>query len=165
MKNDFKQFTKRITVNATPQQIYNAWTTQEGLEQWFLKLAEFTTPDGRLRKRNEHCKKGDVYKWLWFGYPDSVFEAREIIDSNGTDSFKFVFSAECNVTVVIKQEAGETICQLVQDMLMDDIDKREALYSDCGTGWTFYLANLKSILEGGIDLRNKNDAVSNVVNS
>jgi hypothetical protein len=26
----------------------------------------------------------------------------------------------------------------------------------CQLGWTFYLANLKSVIEGGVDLRNKN---------
>ena len=35
----------------------------------------------------------------------------------------------------------------------------------CLGGWTFYLANLKSYLEGGVDLRNKNLALNNMVNS
>lgn len=30
---------------------------------------------------------------------------------------------------------------------------------------TFYLANLKSILEGGVDLRNKNEALKKMLNS
>lgn len=32
------------------------------------------------------------------------------------------------------------------------------------TGWTFYLANLKSILEGGIDLRNRNPDAGEMLN-
>jgi hypothetical protein len=35
----------------------------------------------------------------------------------------------------------------------------------CGEGWTFYLTNLKSILEGGVDLRNKEMKLKNVINS
>jgi hypothetical protein len=33
------------------------------------------------------------------------------------------------------------------------------------TGWTFYLANLKSVLEGGLDLRNKNARLQRLVNA
>jgi hypothetical protein len=32
-------------------------------------------------------------------------------------------------------------------------------------GWVFYLANLKSFPEGGIDLRNKNEKLKSVINS
>lgn len=32
-------------------------------------------------------------------------------------------------------------------------------------GWTFYLTNLKSILEGGFNLRNKNNKLGDVVNT
>ena len=35
----------------------------------------------------------------------------------------------------------------------------------CREGWVFYLANLKSIQEGGIDLRNKNPGIKKVINS
>jgi hypothetical protein len=35
----------------------------------------------------------------------------------------------------------------------------------CKTGWTFYLANLKSLMEGGIDLRNKNEKIQRVINA
>ena len=44
-------------------------------------------------------------------------------------------------------------------------DEKLRLYIGCGEGWTFYLANLKSMLEGGIDLRNKNDKIKGVINS
>ena len=40
-----------------------------------------------------------------------------------------------------------------------------SIYVDCSYGWTFFLANLKSVLEGGIDLRNRNVDIKNVVNS
>ncbi len=38
-------------------------------------------------------------------------------------------------------------------------------FIECGKGWTFYMTNLKSILEGGIDLRNKIESVKNVINA
>lgn len=35
----------------------------------------------------------------------------------------------------------------------------------CTKGWNFYLTNLKSLLEGGIDLRNRNKGLKEVINS
>ena len=50
---------------------------------------------------------------------------------------------------------------------------RKALFSDktgkekskdtAIEGWIFYLANLKSVLEGGLDLRNKRMEITNVI--
>jgi hypothetical protein len=78
---------------------------------------------------------------------------------------QFGFSRGCIVTVSIKQENGETICELVQDMPMDDETEQQYFYIECGRGWTFYMSNLKSILEGGLDLRNKNADLKQVINA
>jgi uncharacterized protein YndB with AHSA1/START domain len=161
----WKTFTRRITINRAKEIIYRAWATQAGLENWFLRLAEFTKPDGRTRDRNESVQTGDTYKWLWWGYDDSVAEVNNILDANGNDMVRFGFSGGCIVTVTVKEEAGENICELVQEMPMEDESEQRYFYIECGRGWTFYMANLKSILEGGIDLRNKNVLVQNVINA
>jgi uncharacterized protein YndB with AHSA1/START domain len=162
---DWREFVKRITIRAQPGVIYNAWTTQEGLESWFLRLAEFTTEDGAVRKRNDAVQKGDHYRWLWFGYDDSFAEENKILSADGKDRFEFVFSGGCLVTVTVKQEDGETICELRQTMPMEDESEQRHFFIECGKGWTFYMTNLKSILEGGIDLRNKNMNIQNVINA
>ena len=77
MHPNWSQFTKRIPIEAGIQTVYNAWTSQEELEKWFLRKAEFTRPDGSLRKRNESIEKGDEFLWIWHGYPDDVFEKKE----------------------------------------------------------------------------------------
>jgi uncharacterized protein YndB with AHSA1/START domain len=162
---NWDQFTKRITIRATPREIYRAWTTQEGIESWFLRLSEFRTKDGVVRTRSEAIGRGDHYKWLWFGYDDSVVEEREILFANGEDELEFSFSGGCIVNVKMIVEENETICQLMQTMPMDDKNEQRYFFIECGKGWTFYMANLKSILEGGIDLRNKNVNIKNVVNA
>ena len=122
-------------------------------------------PDGTLRKRNEPVQKGDRYKWLWFGYDDTIAEEKQILFSNGKDELEFTFSGGCIVRVTIKQEEGELICELQQTMPMDDEAEQRYFFIECGKGWTFYMANLKSILEEGIDLRNKNEKILNVINA
>ena len=165
MPYNWKQFTKRIPINASAKAIYAAWTTQQGLESWFLRIAQFTKADNTLRRKNSHAEAGDIYKWLWYGYDDTVVEEREILSANGWDLLKFSFSGGCIVTVSIKQEGTETICELVQDMPMEDEDEQQHFFIDCGNGWGFYMANLKSVLEGGLDLRNKNMNLKEVINA
>lgn len=60
-------------------------------------------------------------------------------------------------------ESGESILRLDQFEIGSDDDRN--IFLGCGEGWTFYLANLKSILEGGMDLRNKNEKIRAVINS
>jgi uncharacterized protein YndB with AHSA1/START domain len=117
---DWKQFVKRITINATAAEIYKAWSTQEGMESWFLRLAEFRKSGGELRKPNEPFQKDDQYKWLWFGYSDDVAEENRILFANGIDQLQFIFSGGCIVTVTVKEESAETVCELKQEMTMDE---------------------------------------------
>ena len=74
---------------------------------------------------------------------------------NDKDELRFDFSGGCEMKVTIEKEVGEIICELQQTMAMDDEAEQRYFFIDCGKGWTFYMTNLKSILEGGIDLRTK----------
>jgi uncharacterized protein YndB with AHSA1/START domain len=163
--NHWTKFTKRIFIETDAQEIYNAWTTQEGLEKWFLRKAEFTTADNKLRERKSSVLKGDSYVWRWHGYHDGAFEQGKVLDANGTDFFQFTFTADCIVTVSIETEHGQNVVVLTQENIPIDENPLSNLFVACGEGWTFYLTNLKSILEGGIDLRNKKNYLINVINS
>ena len=162
---NWNHFTKRITVDAPVEAIYEAWSTQEGLESWFLRKAQFTRRRQEVIGRNTPVSEGDTYEWTWFGYPDTTAEQHMILAADGKDFLQFRFSGGSIVSVNIKIEDEETICELVQDNSWAEETKRPFLYIECGNGWTFYLANLKSILEGGIDLRNRNEQIREVVNS
>jgi uncharacterized protein YndB with AHSA1/START domain len=162
---NWNKFIKRITIDAPAQTIYNAWATQEGLEKWFLQKAEFTTSGNQLRARNEPVQAGDSYEWAWFGYPDTTTERNQVLAVNGYDYLQFSFSGNCIVAVTIKTEQNETICELEQIMTPPDEQEKQFFYIECGKGWTFYMTNLKSILEGGIDLRNKTVEIQNVINA
>jgi uncharacterized protein YndB with AHSA1/START domain len=162
---NWKTFTKRIAVKASPEAVYKAWTTREGLESWFLRQAIFTDQQGKERPRESTIQPGDQYLWRWFGYGDETKEEREVLQVNGKDTLQFTFSGNCIVTVNVQQEAGETTCAITQEMPMPDEDTQRGFYLDCGNGWSFYLVNLKSILEGGIDLRNKNNDLKDMINA
>lgn len=163
MSRDWSNFTRRITVDHSAQKIYEAWAVPSQIERWFLRSAEYVGFDGKPKNRDLSVEAGDGYLWCWHGYLDDVNESGTIVEANGSDTFAFTFTSDCLVTVTIKEEKGETVVELTQSLIPDD--KNRGIYVDCSYGWTFYLANLKSVLEGGVDLRNKNVDVQNVVNS
>lgn len=162
---DWSSFTVRINIDASRESIYEAWTSQEMLELWFLRLAEFTDTTGNVRGRFDKIEEGDRYKWLWHGYGDDASETGTILEANGADQLKFTFGNAGNCTVSITEMAGENIVEIRQDNIPTDEAGKKNYHIGCQLGWTFYLANLKSMLEGGIDLRNRNDQLKGMMNS
>ena len=162
---DWSRFVTRINVNAPVEKLYWCWATRAGMEYWFLRLSEYKKPDGNLRAGNETVQKGDSYTWRWHGWSDETTEYGSILDCNGKDLFKFSFGKAGDCTVTIKKEGNENIVELVQDNIPTDEQGMHYWHLDCKTGWTFYLANLKSLLEGGVDLRNRDEGLKNVINS
>lgn len=152
---DWSQFSVRIPIPADPKAIATAWLSQEGLERWFLSMAEFVQPNGELRRRDEPFKPGDTYRWRWFGYPHT--ETGEVLETNEGDFVRFVFGKAGIVSVGIDQENDESILRLKQEEIPTDDEARMNWYAGCKSGWTFYMCNLKSLLLGGPDLRNKNE--------
>lgn len=155
----------KIYLNAGMPQVYDAWTTRTGLEKWFLRKAEFTKPGGGIREDNSHVQKDDTYEWMWHGHPDTTAEHGVVTEANGTDRFQFIFGEAGVVTVQLRQVDDATELILTQDNIPTDEHGKTSYHVGCSTGWTFYFANIKSVLEGGSDLRNKNMAYKGVINS
>ena len=162
---NWSTFTLRIPIRAGIQQIYHAWTTSAALESWFLRKAEFTTAQGTPRNSDEAIQAGDQYAWYWHGYTDAVVEHGKILETNGKDKLKFEFGKAGIVTLNVITIDGETVAEIIQEEIPLDEQAKKNYHVGCSVGWTFYLANLKSILEGGLDLRNKNENISLVVSS
>ena len=153
--NNWTSFKVTGDYNTDIRSLYEAWATPAGLEKWFLREADFYTIPRRLREPEEFILKEDTYEWFWHGFGDDTSEKGQILEANGTDLIKFTFSAGSIVTVSLYSRNGVSIVELVQENIPVENDPAKSLFVQCQVGWTFYLANLKSILEGGIDLRNK----------
>ena len=151
--NDWTKFTITADYNIDIRSLYVAWTTPGGLESWFLRKADFYTIPRRLREPDEFIAKEDVYEWYWHGYENP--EKGQILEANGTDLLKFTFSGGSIVSISIESRNGASVIELTQENIPEESDPSKNLFVQCQIGWTFYLANLKSIIEGGIDLRNK----------
>lgn len=161
-QHNWSEFKKRIPIKASPAIVFEYWMSQDKLEQWFLRSAQFYKLDKDPKDSSMRIEKGDSYSWMWHG-SDNVAEG-EVIETNNSNYLKFTFLG-CIVAVEIKEEQGETLIELVQNEIPLDDASRVSYYVGCTRGWTFYLTNLKSILEGGIDLRNRNTSLENVINT
>ncbi|MEN0054200.1 MAG: SRPBCC domain-containing protein [Mucilaginibacter sp.] len=153
--NRWTTFKLTASFDTGVRNIYEAWATPAGLESWFLRRAEFCAIAGRQRAPHEFISKEDTYTWYWHGYDDNTVEYGQVLENNGADLIKFTFSGKSIVTVDIQNKYGQTLIELTQENIPQEEDPTRNLYVQCQIGWTFYLANLKSIVEGGKDLRNK----------
>lgn len=164
-KHNWSSFSKRIPIQADAEKIFDAWTIPEKLESWFLRKAHFSKSDKAEHSYDSRIKEGDTYRWYWYGWSDEVMEKGEILEVRTNKSLKFIFGKAGVVEVSINEESGAMICELTQSEIPVDDDAKVNYYLGCGEGWTFYLTNLKSVLEGGVDLRNKNVELKGVINS
>jgi uncharacterized protein YndB with AHSA1/START domain len=162
---NWSKFTVRIPVKAGVQRVYDNLSTKSGLESWFLRLAEFSKPLKQPWTLTSIIEKGDQYKWFWHGYNDDTAETGNFTDANGHDKIQFTFAGKCLVTITIKRKGDLSLVELVQEHIPLDEKSKVQYHLGCLQGWTFYLANLKSILEGGVDLRNKDLELKGVLNS
>lgn len=164
MKNfNWTQFTKRITVKSDIKTVYDAWTKSGELEKWFLSEAVFYTAENEKLPASENCSAGCKYEWHWFA--ENYYEEGLVTATNGTDFLEFTFAGNCKVEITLKPEKDSILVELSQREIPLDDDSKANIRLGCAFGWTFYLINLKSILEGGIDLRNKDTEIRGVVNN
>lgn len=66
---DWTKFTKRILIDTTLEQAYFSFASRKGMESWFLRLCEYKRNDINLNPE-ELAIAGDIYKFLWHGWPD-----------------------------------------------------------------------------------------------
>jgi hypothetical protein len=160
---DWTKFTKEIAVKGNVFDIYNAWTKTAALENWFLSKAVFHRAENGMVDRHQNILKRDKYEWSWFLY--DVVEKGKVTKANGIDHLQFTFAGECLVDVELRPDDDYVIVKLTQKNIpTDDLSKRN-IRLGCESAWSFHLLNLKSVYEGGVDLRNKNPDFKGMINS
>lgn len=160
---DWTHFSKRIYINADIDVVYDAWTQTKEIEKWFLAKAEFYSKNGEKLPPHENVKSDSKYRWKWFAQNHS--EEGYIIRTNENNHIEFTFAGNCKVQIRLQQEKKQTLVELTQTEIPLDDSSKQNIRLGCAFGWTFYLLNLKSVLEGGLDLRNKNSELVGVVNN
>ena len=160
---NWTQFSKRVFINTDLESAYNSWTKSEELEKWFLSKSSFFSENGEGILPTENVASKSSYKWTWFA--QNHFEEGTVNFANGIDCIEFTFAGNCQVKVQLSIEKNQVLVELIQTEIPLDNNSKENIRLGCAFGWTFYLLNLKSILEGGLDLRNKDTDLIGVINN
>jgi uncharacterized protein YndB with AHSA1/START domain len=155
---DWTNFKKKIFIHAGPENVFEAWTKPGEIVKWFIAQAEYTTPRGGTRAGDETVQVGDRYHWRWHQKLDMHGEVLKVEDRS---KFQFTFgekvpgSAEkILVTVQISQSGPDTtLLELTQENMADTPEAHSGWHLSCNLGWSFFMTNLKALLEHGIDLR------------
>ena len=160
---NWSQFTKRIQIKSDLATIYNSWAKSAELEKWFLSKAVYFDSNGKNISATENVSADCKYEWNWFA--QNYFESGKVITANGTDLFEFTFAGECKVQVKLSEVKNYVLVEITQKEIPLDNNSKQNIRLGCAFGWTFYLINLKSVLEGGLDLRNKDSEMEGMVNN
>ncbi|MGA2667350.1 MAG: SRPBCC domain-containing protein [Ignavibacteria bacterium] len=136
-KYDWSQFTQRVAVAAPAEKVFRMWTDPKLMSKWLVSDAKM------------HLKKDGSYEWTWLGgYKDSG----QILNIRKPTKLIFTFAGSiCEVE--IKKDKRGSLVNLRQYNIPITEEHKSATHLGCSNGWTFYLTNLKTFLEYGIDLR------------
>ncbi len=100
---------------------------------------------------NEYFSEGDKYQWEWFFNWKSSGSIAQVIPNK---SLTFTFG-KCAVSVVLRPYDTGTFIHLVQSGMSPNEEDMVNLHLDCRCGWTYFLSNLKTVLEHNVDGRDK----------
>ncbi|HNQ60751.1 MAG TPA: SRPBCC domain-containing protein [Bacteroidia bacterium] len=160
---DWTCFTRRIAIKSDIHKLYKAWTCTDEIEKWFLSKAKFFSSEGSELKTSELFTSGCAYEWSWYLY--SEIERGKIIHANAKDLIRFSFAGDCLVEVKLIQKNDLVIVELRQSNIPTDDRSKRGIRLGCESGWSFFLLNLKSVYEHGVDLRNKNPELQGMINN
>jgi uncharacterized protein YndB with AHSA1/START domain len=160
---DWTTFTRKIAIKAKLSTIFDAWTKASEIEKWFLSKAIFNDTNGTPISAEKTFEKEFTYEWNWYLYETT--ERGKITDSNGKDFIQFTFAGNCLVDVNLFRQDDFVIVELTQKNIPTDDNSKQGIRLGCDSGWSFFLVNLKSVYEGGIDLRNKDNNLKGMLNN
>lgn len=155
--HDWTRFRRRVFVKAPLREVFEAWACPSRLTTWFIRTAEGTDAEGAPRDPDEIVRAGDRYHWRWHQDLETSGRFLEVVPD---ERLAFTFGSagegpegEIRVTVVFEQQAGETTVELTQENMPDTPAAHVGWYTGCNMGWSFFMTNLKALLEHGVDLR------------
>ena len=153
----WKEFTVREYVPTDVETAFNYWAKANKIIQWFIRKAEYTSNEGKEREGDEIIQTGDSYKWV-FGSELTMNGTILEIDKNRLIRFTFgkkepESDEYVQVKVTFKEKNGQTRITVFQNNIADSPFGQVTYNLSCVLGWSYYMTNLRSIIESGYDLR------------
>ena len=158
---DWTQFHVRMYYLAPLEEVFRRFSTQAGLESFFIYHAEHSAADGNRRNADKAVQTGDQYDWTYVHdfQHGGEFEA---VEQNRYIRFSF---GSMTVAISFNDVGDATEVDLHQTNCAVDDQGRAWQHLNCRSCWIYFLTNLRSVLAGGPDVRDFehptwNDSVS-----
>ena len=149
---NWTSFQHAILLDADLEEVFKYVATADGICRWFLGDVTYRTVAGVERPLNEIASIGDHYIWKW---QDKDFATKgEILDCQINSLFQFTFGSTFEVVIRLSSEQERTRLTLGQEYRNGAVED-QFQYLNCCVCWVFFMTNLKSVIEGGKDLRER----------
>lgn len=156
MSCDWTRFEKKVFIDAGRERVFDAWALPNEITRWFIAQADYFTSDGRPRGGQQPIEAGDRYHWRWHQDLETQGAICQVIPGS---RLVFTFgrvegaSEDVLVTVDVAPAAdGRTVLTLIQEN-MPLTPAGQQFHLSCNLGWSFFMTNLKAVLEHDVDLR------------
>jgi uncharacterized protein YndB with AHSA1/START domain len=151
---DWTRFHLFITIDSTPDRIFQCWATSQGMEDFFVEMMAIRNGDGRMLDPDEPVSEGCRYVWRWDSGALIAGEFLEVLPGR-----ELIFSfGESKVRIRLHPGEAGTVLELCQYDMEDTEQNRMHLHTNCRAAWVYFLTVLKTLLEHGVDGRDKSRA-------
>jgi uncharacterized protein YndB with AHSA1/START domain len=137
-----------IFIHASPRKVFRAITEPEILTTWFMDRATLST------------RKGGSYSFTWEGGPAHTGRVTEFVRGKRIAlTWQWPGMEELGatkLTLSVEPRNGGTVLKFTHSGFRGHGAWGE-LYEGAIRGWTYFMMNLKSVLENGHDLRSPYD--------
>lgn len=134
-----------VTIKSQRHVVFNALTDADQLMRWFPTRVE------------SDPRPGGKFKFAWeFANPnENGSQQGEYVEVVPNEKLSYTWTADSVltlVTFVLSEADGETTVELNHSTDQEGADEKK-LHDDHANQWGFFLMNLKSYLEAGVDMR------------
>lgn len=155
------EFYHSIYLAAPLSKVYSYAASAEGLSKWFMGTVKYILPVGAELESSQNVSQGCSYKWQWLE-KDLEIEGK-VLEAIEDNKVAFTFGISFEVRFSLESKGGRTIFTLHQKYI-EGAEKNDFAHINCCSCWVFFLTNLKSVIENGIDLRETAERDDTLVN-
>jgi len=153
--HDWNVFDVHLYLDGSPAEVLRYWQTAEGFTRFFV--AEMTVGSGNGDETT--LAPGSRYSWRGIHDYSSEGQFLRITD----ELVEFSFGTRYQVIVSVTPLGTGTRLHLRQSGMGDEDSEQVHGALNCRSCWIYFLVNLKSIVEYGIDLRDRNPATADAI--
>jgi uncharacterized protein YndB with AHSA1/START domain len=150
-KIDWTSFDLYVAIDAEPSTVMSAWSTIKGMESFFVQMMRITGPDGAELEPDAEARPGDRFVWRWH---NGRRISGEYLQSETRNEVRFTFG-DSRVSVMAQPYNTGSLLRLRQYDIPDNEEAQMHIHGNCRAAWVYFLTVLKTLLEHGVDGRDK----------